>query len=247
MTSLSYEASDYPVPDRYLEAHQRYWTRLARAGCWFSGAERVAIAREVRLARSCSLCQRRKDALSAAQVQGEHEGGDVLTDVVIETIHRITTDPGRLTRSWYDGLLSQGLTEEQYVEILGTLVATLSIDDFCIGIGVPEHPLPNPVGGDATQYRPPGATHSDAWVSMIQEKGATGAEADLYSGVPRAANVIKAMSLVPDEVRTLNDLGNVQYVPAAQAMNVKASYGGLSRAQIELIAGRVSALNSCFY
>ena len=47
----------------------------------------------------------------------------------------------------------------------------------------------------------------DAWVPMIPVDRATGAEADLYGG-QAVGNVIRAMSLVPDEVRTLCDLRN---------------------------------------
>ena len=80
---------------------------------------------------------------------------------------------------------------------------------------------------------------------MIPEKRATGAEADIY-GTPRTGNVIKAMSLVPDEVRGLQDLSAVHYLPLPDLMRMSSSRS-IDRGQIELIAGRVSALNECFY
>jgi hypothetical protein len=55
------------------------------------------------------------------------------------------------------------------------------------------------------------------------------------------------MSLVPDEVRTLNDLGAVHYLRNSQVRDLSAAAGTLSRMQMELIAGRVSALRRCFY
>ena len=55
------------------------------------------------------------------------------------------------------------------------------------------------------------------------------------------------MSLVPDEVQTLNDLGAVHYLPNAHVPDPSASLGSLSRPQIELVAGKVSILNDCFY
>ena len=62
-----------------------------------------------------------------------------------------------------------------------------------------------------------------------------------------AANVIRAMSLVPDEIRTLKDLSTAHYLKNSQVRDPKASRGPLSRAQMELIAGRVSVLRECFY
>jgi hypothetical protein len=61
-------------------------------------------------------------------------------------------------------------------------------------------------------------------------------------------NVVRAMSLVPDAVRQLRELSAAQYLPLQQVTDVRAEPGrALSRAQIELVAGRVSALNECFY
>ena len=73
-----------------------------------------------------------------------------------------------------------------------------------------------------------------------------GAEADLWP-IGRTGNVIRAMSLVPDEVRTLGDLGAVHYLPNVEVRNPEAHPEHLDRPQTELIAARVSALNECFY
>ena len=80
---------------------------------------------------------------------------------------------------------------------------------------------------------------------MIVESRATGDEADLYPSNP-AGNVIRALSLVPDEVRALTDLRAAHYLLPDEMMNLRRGRA-LDRAQIELIAGRVSALRECFY
>ena len=81
------------------------------------------------------------------------------------------------------------------------------------------------------------------------ETGLTGFNEVEIEGAPEEAAVIKALSLVPDGVRWLKDLSNAQYLPmaAGQMMDFSRGRGPLSRAQTELIAGRVSALNECFY
>jgi hypothetical protein len=48
-------------------------------------------------------------------------------------------------------------------------------------------------------------------------------------------------------VRTLNDLSAAHYLEMHQVPDPTASRGALSRPQMELVAGRVSALNGCFY
>jgi hypothetical protein len=246
MHDIAYHAAPVPVRDAFAAAHSRFWRRLASSGAWWTGAERVAIAAEVRHARHCALCQARKATLTPAAVAGQHDHLGALPEVAVDVIHRVVTDPGRLSRTWFQKTLDAGLSSEQYVELLGTLVALVSIDSFCRGIGVPLHPLPTPQPGAPSQYRPPGAVQEDAWVPMIPVARATGAEADLYGG-QAVGNVIRAMSLVPDEVRTLCDLSAVHYLPMGQVRDPSAAVGTLNRMQMELIAGRVSALRQCFY
>ena len=67
---------------------------------------------------------------------------------------------------------------------------------------------------------------------------------DLWKDNP--GNVIRAMSLVPDAVRDLVLLSNVHYVPSDKMMEF-TPVRAISREQIELLAGRVSAINDCFY
>jgi len=246
MHDISYRAALVPVRDDFAAAHTRFWKRLASSGAWWTGSERVAIAAEARQTRHCTLCQARKQALTPAAVTGQHDHLGALSTVAVDVIHRIVTDPGRLSRKWFQETLDAGLSAEQYVEILGTLVALVSIDSFCRGIGAPLHPLPAPQPGTPSYYRPPGAVQEEAWVPMIPVESATGAEADLYDG-QAVGNVIRAMSLVPDEVRTLRDLSAVHYLPMGQVRDPSAAAGALNRRQMELIAGRVSALRQCFY
>ena len=243
--AIDYSAAQLPVRADFAAAHARFWERLARPGSWWTAAERVAIAREVRAASSCPLCAERKAALSPNAIAGTHTSVTDLPSGAIEAIHRIRTDPGRLTRSWFDVVL-ETISVGQYVELLGTLVALVSIDSFCRGIGVPPNDLPEPQPGEPSGYQPASAVMEDAWVPMIPDDGNHGAEADLWP-TGQTGNVIRAMSLVPDEVRTLGDLSAAHYLPNVLVRDPDAHPPNLSRAQTELIAARVSALNQCFY
>ena len=56
------------------------------------------------------------------------------------------------------------------------------------------------------------------------------------------------MSLVPDSVRLLTTLASVQYLQPGDVINPSMNGGRkISRAQMELLAGRVSSLSACFY
>jgi hypothetical protein len=247
MIDVSYATASVPVREDLPAAHRRAWRRLAQAGNWWTGVERVAIAAEVRNAWQCPLCKARKAALSPYTIEGTHECISKLSKSAVDVIHRVVTDPGRLTQAWLGKTMAAGeITDAQYVEIIDVVVAVISIDSFCRGIGAPLHPLPKPEPGEPSRYRPATAQPEAAWVPTIPVGGAVDAEADLWDATGRAPNVIRALSLVPDAVRQLMDLSTAHYVPRDHLMDF--AWGrSLSRAQMELIAGRVSALRGCFY
>src|SRR5215831_14194413 len=102
MQAISYSAALVPVRDDFAAAHTRFWQRLASPGAWWTGAERVAIAAEVRQTRHCMLCRERQKALTPAAIEGQHDHLSTLPEAAVEVIHRVVTDPGRLPRLWFE-------------------------------------------------------------------------------------------------------------------------------------------------
>lgn len=245
MPPFSYVDAVLPVREDLPATHRRAWRRLAEPGTWWSGRERVAIAAEVRRAARCSYCRARKVALSPDAVEGAHQSLGALPEAMVEVIHRVVMDPARLSRSWYEQLRADGVTDAHYVETIGVIVTVVSIDSFHRGLGVPPEPLPEPLAGEPSRRRPPAAKLDQAWVPMLAEGQATDPEARTFMR-RRNPNVLRALSLVPDEVRGLRELSAAQYLPLEQLLNLRAGRS-LRRVQMELIAGRVSALNECFY
>jgi hypothetical protein len=248
MPAFDYRASPIPIRDDLPAAYRRAFERLAAAGCWWTGEQRVAIAREVRRASACALCRARREALSASAVEGRHEASGALPAAAVEAVHHLVTDASRITRRWLEGLLADGLSDAHYVELLGVVTTILCIDGFHAALGLPPEPLPEPRAGAPSGYRPAAARIEMAFVPTIPSGEASGSEADLYP-LARVPNVVRALSLVPDAVRQLRELSAAQYLPLQQVTDVRAEPAGraLSRAQMELVAGRVSALHECFY
>lgn len=249
MTRFTYTDSAFPIRNDLVDAHRYAWAAIAQAGNWWSGPQRVAIATEVRQAWFCAYCAERKEALSPHALSGSHTV--VCTELpaaAIEAIHLITTGPARLTKQWYQQLLSEDFTDGHYVELVGILVTIVCIDTIHRTLGIVLEPLPQPVDGSPSRVRPMTATLTDqAWVPMISAAAAHGtAESDLYPS-KRTGNVIMAMSLVPDAVRMLNTTQKAHYVDIGSLGFAGESYRAISRPQIELLASRVSVLNDCFY
>jgi hypothetical protein len=242
-----YASASVAIRDDLAAAHARAWERIGRPGTWWDGAARLAIAAETRYASSCRLCRRRKEALSPAAIEGIHDSLVELSEVVVEVVHRVRNDPGRLSERWYHGVIAAGLSEEQYVETVSVVAHIVAIDTMACGLGLDALPLPHPQPGAPSQYRPVAAKPGGAWAPWLEPADLSEAEADLYPSGRPAANIMKAMSLVPDEVRGFFDLVSHQYMPPVAMRDFSREYRAINHSQIELLAARVSALNQCLY
>lgn len=241
---------ELPIRDDLRAAFQNTWQKLGTAGNWFDGRERVAIAAESRRAIDCELCRLRKEALSPNMVDGKHDSAGDLPDAMVEIVHRTITDQSRITRRWVDDAVAAGINgrdaQGEYVEIIGIVVLVFSIDEFMRAIGAAPAALPNPVPGEPSQYRPANLETDTGFVPMIPPNGNTGEDADLWGEM--TANVLRALSLVPDCVRGWYALSEAMYLPIDIIRQPQLDTGrSIDRMQMELVAGRVSSHNECFY
>lgn len=248
---FDYGGCGLPIAEAVVAAHRTFWERLAGPGTWWTGPERVAIAGAVREAEACELCRRRRAAISPAAVPGEHPARPPLPAAAVDAVHRLVTDPGRITRAAVEDLARAGISDARYVELLGLTVAVLSVDEFHRALGLPLEPLPGPRPGEPSRARPAEAAPGTGFVPMLPSRGRSPEFRELYGGIPGGfvPNVLRALSLVPEAVRDLGILASAHYLPPALVARPGAMPEGraLDRKQVELVAGRVSALNECFY
>jgi hypothetical protein len=232
--------------DDLAQARERAWDRLASPGTWWTAAERLAIAEEVRRAQRCGLCRRRKEALSPYTIDGDHECGGVLPDNVVEVIHRVSTDSGRLREAWFNEIIASGLTDTAYVEIIGVVSTLIALDTFDRAMGLPLRTPAAAKPGEPTRHRPKGASKSIAWVATLMPEDVTDEDPDPYPGF-EPINIHFALSLVPEEVAGFFELDQALYLPQAAIRDLDNEYRSLTHSQLELIAARLAALNQCFY
>lgn len=231
---------DIRQAQRFLREH------LRSAGTWWSARERLAIAAESRHATGCRLCRERKAALSPNAVAGSHDTLGELPAQVVEVVHRVRTDAGRLSKAWFERVIAGGLDEAKYVETVAVVALLAGVDFFARALGIAPPALPPPLEAEPTRHRPASAKRGSAWVPMVAPEDAQGPEADLYGGQPFVPNIMRALSLVPDEARALQKTSSAFYVPVEQIGDPTVRRS-LDRMQMELVAARVSALNECFY
>ncbi len=245
MQSTSFSASTFPVRADLVEAQERAWAAIASSGTWLTGRERVAVAAEIRNAHSCEYCARIKAALSPYAATGKHASLGALAEPQVELIHRVVSDPGRLTEKWSNSL-AQELTEEKYVETVGLISMVMIMDTTQRALGLPLRALPTPVADEPTRYRPPGAKKKAAWRSLVEPEDAVEADGPMYPS-PKAGYIYRGLSLVPQSLRDYWTLANCHYLPGEYVYQFDKSIRAIERPQVEILAARVSALHQCAY
>ena len=223
-----------PLSQDLREAHDAALQAICQPGPSWTGTERKAMVESARAATHCQLCADRKAALSPTHISGEHTDPTDLPANVVDAIHRIRTDPNRLTRRWFDGITA-AIGQPAYVELVSVVNTSVIIDTLHAALAQPLPALPEAAAGAATQAATGDVVDDGAWVPI------TRAPRDMAdTGLPAVPNILRAMGLVPDAVALFFSTFRPHYA-------LKDIQLSISQAQAELVASRVSAWNECSY
>jgi hypothetical protein len=229
-------------------AHNTAWLQIGSPGASFNAKQRVSILKLARSALDCRLCEQRKKALSPFTIDGMHNcNGEVasanLHPALIDAIHRIRTDPGRLTKAWFDDMVSNGVTVEAYVEAVSVVTTVVIIDTLHQSLGLALAPPPATGPGEPTGQLNALASDQGAWLPTLNTfiaESAADANAVADHGLPQIPNIAKAFGLVPCAA----ELFFGAFRPHYQLQDINLA---ISQGQAEFVASRVSAINECFY
>lgn len=222
-----------PVRDDLTEAHRLAWDHLASPGSWWTGAARIELATTALAAIADP------DPLPpwVAVTSTERLAPVLLAPRVAHDLaYRLARHAGTITYGVYRAAADE-LGELPYVELCGIVSTVAAVAHFCRNIGVPVPPLPAPIGGPPTGERPERLVRPQFnWV-MVAEPA------------DEVAAVVQAYTAVPGEHCNNWRLADAQYMPVAEMVHPDWSRrrGGLSRAQMELVAARLTRLRDCFY
>ncbi len=223
-------ATDLPLRPELAASHRQAMDDFARAGTWWTGAERLAMVAEVRRARDA-------DGMPPWQAPPDVEGADPadrpLPAAAVDAVWRLTNHPGTLTADWHRSILERGIEPLAYVELVSVVAQANCIDRFADALDLERLPLPEPVDGVPGRDVPEAAAVRLHWVPTDDVGG---------------PNVWRALSGVPAELAARSRLSTPHYLEGAAVFgDVVSDRFSLQRIQIELVAGRTSKLNECFY
>ena len=167
MSYLDVNGAKLPASATLVDAIEVAWQRLARAGTWWNGEQRIAIAGQVRKAGKCALCKTRKEALSPYGGGEVHAAVEHMSTDAVVAIYRVTTDVSRCTEKWVRQVTAGDLSDEQYVEIVSIVAIVTGLDTLDRALGRVTRTLPEPQPGEPTRHRPAGAARDLAWVPTL--------------------------------------------------------------------------------
>ena len=145
-----------------------------------------------------------------------------------EAAETIINRPAEPTQTWVEQIAAE-IGYERYVELVGVVSRLSAVDSFHRAVGVELEPLPGPVAGDPSRRPEPNAGRNPSWVPTTS-----------------GSSIVYALSLVPAEMAAQEDMHGPLYL-TYEGMSDLAYVRGLTRAQMELVAARTSAVNECFY
>jgi hypothetical protein len=223
MTQVAYSGFEPPIRPDILAAQRVAWDRVAGAGSWWTGQQRLAFAAEVRAAR-----RRRSDPPWLRSEPAE--AADGLSVRAVEVARRVAIDAHQLDRQWCEQAAAD-LGDAAYVELVAVAVFATILDAFAEALGADPVPLPSAKPGEPDRVRPDGLGDAGAWVDMTLDH--------------QGPNVGRALSLAPnDQLAFMGLVGSMYSLTNFMEM---VWDGPLTRPQAELVAARVSAVNECFY
>lgn len=167
-------------------------------------------------------------AAQARTARAEADLSGTLDDRAIEAARLLGARPAEARRDWADAVIAE-LGPERFVEMVGVVARTSAVDSFHQAVGSQLPDLPEPRTGEPSGVFDGLAGTGPAWVPMVG-----------------GASIVFALSLVPSEAAAQEDLHGPLYLTYDQ-MSEQAFERGLTRAQMEVVAARTSAVNECFY
>ena len=204
MTAPDYSSADVPVRDDLTAAHRRIWescARRGRIGRASSGSQlrrpRAVPTPAASVARARTRCHRTRSAASttAPVISRRAWSTSSIASAPIPAACRV---PGMIR------CLPAG-SGPHYVDLVAVVTFLTGADFFSL-VRPRTVSAAEPKPGAPTRYLPAAARPGIAWVALVAPEDASGPEADMYPPSPFIPNIVRALSLVPDAVRTLVDL-----------------------------------------
>mgnify|MGYP001445356916 CR=1 FL=1 len=223
---MRFESLSNFVNKEIIESFDVVWDHLGRSGAWWTGAQRIAIAEQVRCSAPRPLWDK---APPLDSFSDDHDGE--LTYFEKGVVERVTVEPSSIDLETYREIISR-IGEDKYAELAAVVSQIVPIDHLHDALGIDRQQLPPVTDAPITQERPDALVYDVGFLPTLPSEG-----------LPHVA-VALSLALADNARRML--LVRSMY-SGKSFEDMVWTHRNLSRPQIELVAARTSALNECFY
>jgi hypothetical protein len=213
-------------------AHENAWAALSAPGTWWSGAQRIELARTALLA--IDELEPTPPWVAISTVVGKLPQDLSAPKIAHDCAYRIARHAATLTRDWYQKAVRE-ISELAFVELCGIVCTVATVSAFRRAAGLAPLEFSEVKDGEPTQIKPTNIVSATLnWVPVV-------------SPADENAAVVQAFTAVPETNRLIWSMADAQYIPDKEMVDPRWSRGTLSRMLMELIATRVSQQRECFY
>ena len=152
-----------------------------------------------------------------------------LHDPIDQIVAMVTLTPNEIRPAWIASTVAAGVDAFVYLELVSIVARLQAIDTYHFALGLDPAPLTQPVDGPPTGNINRAARVNLGWLPTVGP-----------------ASAPAALSALPGEHRLMFTIHDALYLSIEEMGDLDADRG-LHRTQMELVAGRTSVLNDCFY
>ena len=231
---MMYSQSKFPIRDELQKVHAAQHQALLRNGDWLSSEERNWIIQFFRKTLGYNGPTPTLLTRSSAQKKA-----------IIAIVGTLVAGGKFIEKSLFIDALEVGISEEEYAEIVSLVSRLINFYYFGLAVGIPFEPYPVYKSKEAEKSKLKELKNEGAWLRTLPFDTDEGRL--VYKNL-QAPFIFRAVSQAPKEAISIIELANVQYLPAMQMQNLNFAYSDkFPRPFIELVAGRTSSINECFY
>lgn len=214
------------LSNEIIQTFEIVWENLGKPGAWWSGAQRIEIAKEVRDSNPPLLTERVTDLSRYS-----NQGTETITPFTRAVVRKVTYESSSIDRGTFEQIVSE-LGEDRYAELAAIVTQIVPIYSLSDILQCRREALPRVEAGSTSCERPDHLIDGVGFLPTFPT-----------NGLP---NVAVSLSLAQADNARRMMLVRSMY-SGTNFTEMVWSHRHLSRQQIELVAARTSAINECFY
>ncbi len=133
-----FQSLERKLSTEIIESFEIVWDHLGLPGSWWTGKERIGIAKEVRGSNPRKLWEKVGELKNYAK-----DSDEVLSPYVKAVVRIVANETSSINQQIYDEIINS-IGEDKYAELAAVVSQIIAIDHLCDALGIGREKFPNP-------------------------------------------------------------------------------------------------------